>query len=230
MVQDCAIAIAASDLNPAMLNLDILRYSGIVPADWDVAQPPTYAPGMGRIVFKNGINIIAQGRQIAVVEPLEGELNLQSSAIMREYVRAFPNLHYEGFTTSIRSYLPTGYPAGHHVCNTWLAAGPWQDDCARAAINLVYKREGTPLQLALTEAMLQSQQKEPIAIVLFSGCYSYVAHGETPEEKCSYLTSCFGHIQTDIEHCISVIKSKFLKPSFELEPEIETQRVLSTVC
>jgi hypothetical protein len=230
VVQDSAIAIAASDLNPAMLNLDILRYSGVIPADWEVAKSPIYAPGGAQIVFKNGVNIIAEGHQVAVVEPLESEINLQSLSVVQQYVRAFPNLRYEGFTTSIRSYVPTDYPAGRYVCDTWLAAGPWQDDCARAAINLVYKGERAPLQLALTEAMLQTKQKETISIVLFSGRYGYAAHGETSEEKCRYLTSCFGHIPSDVEYYINIIKSKFIEPSFGSTTENEPQLVLSTVC
>ncbi len=137
---------------------------------------------------------------------------------------------FEHFTTSIRSYVPTDYPAGRYVCDTWLAAGPWQDDCARAAINLVYKGERAPLQLALTEAMLQTKQKETISIVLFSGRYGYAAHGETSEEKCRYLTSCFGHIPSDVEYYINIIKSKFIEPSFGSTTENEPQLVLSTVC
>lgn len=212
LVQDCAIAIAAADLNPAMLNLDILRYSGVIPANWETAKQPVYGPSAAQIAFKNGVNIVAEGRQFVIIEPLEGDIRLHAASdIAQQYIRAFPNLQYKGFTFTLRGYLPTDYPAGQYVCEKWLASGPWQEGCDRAALNLVYKSERAPLQLALTEAMLQTKTEETISIVLFNGRYGYAAKGDTAEEKCRYLSSCFGHLQSDAEHYMNTISTKFVK-------------------
>ncbi|MFQ4137983.1 hypothetical protein PGN35_016835 [Nodosilinea sp. PGN35] len=229
VVQDSAIAIAAADLNPAMLNLDILRYSGVVPADWELSRAPVYTPRAAQIFFENGINIVAEGNQVVIVEPLEGDLDLQAPRLAQQYVRAFPKLQYQGFTTNLRGYLPTDYPAGRYVCDTWLAPGPWQEGCARAALNLIYKGDRAPLQLALTEAMLQTKQGETIPIVLFGGRYGYAVQSENVEENCDYLTSCFGHIREDVEHYTNTVNQKFIQPSLRLMREAQPQRVLSTV-
>lgn len=229
VVQDSAIAIAAADLNPAMLNLDILRYSGVVPAEWELSRAPVHTPRAAQIFFKNGINIVAEGNQVVIIEPLEGDLDLQAPQLAQQYVRAFPNLQYQGFTTNLRGYLPTNYPAGQYVCDTWLAPGPWQEGCARAALNLIYKGDRAPLQLALTEAMLQTKQGETIPIVLFNGRYGYAAQGETSAENCGYLTSCFGHIHEDLNHYIATVNQKFIQPYPSAKGEVQPLRVLSAV-
>lgn len=59
-VQEIGISIAAKDLNPSALNPDFLKYSDIIPSDWELARPPVYTNRMVQIVFKNGLSLIAQ--------------------------------------------------------------------------------------------------------------------------------------------------------------------------
>ncbi|MEM8610580.1 MAG: hypothetical protein AAGF93_01070 [Cyanobacteria bacterium P01_H01_bin.105] len=229
--QDCAIAIAAADLNPAMINPDILRYSGVIPSDWEIAQKPVYTPQVVQITFKNGINLIAEGKQIALAAALDLDEDTLSktSSIAQQYVRAFPNLKYQGVTFNIRGYLPTDYPPGRYICDTWLASGPWQDDCARAALNFIYKSERAPLQLAVTEAMMKTKEEKMISIVLFNGRYGYAAKGKTTTEKCQHLSSQFLHLQNDVEHYINIVNQKFVKPAVTAQAAITPQPVLSAV-
>ena len=214
IAQDRAITLVAIDLNPAMMSPDILGYSGVIPTDWEMASDPVYTPSNVQITFTNGVNILAQGHQVIFAEPFE--ISSQIAALAQQFIRAFPNLQYKGSTLNLRGYLPTQYPPGHYISDTWLAKGPWQDDCARAALNLVYKRENSKkenpsLELALTEAMMNTQAGESIPIILFSGRYGYAAKGNTSAEIGSYLAGKLDNIQQDTDHYSHIVNSKFVQ-------------------
>jgi hypothetical protein len=42
-LQEIPIALAAKNLNPNLLNIDLLKYAGIVPDDWELSRPTVYA-------------------------------------------------------------------------------------------------------------------------------------------------------------------------------------------
>jgi len=223
--QDCAITLVAADLNPVMINPDILRYSGVIPAHWEPASQPVYTPQNVRLAFKNGVNILAAGHQVTFAEPME--IDSQIVAIAQQFVRAFPNLQYKGSTLNIRGYLPTDALPGRYIRDTWLAEGPWQDDCARAALNLVYKSDHAPLELALTEAMLQTKEENSLSIVLFNGRYSYSVKGDTAEERCRDLSSYFEHVRPDVKHYLNIVRTKFAKSAVGMQADVQKQFALS---
>jgi hypothetical protein len=39
-IQELALALTAKNYSPTLLNSDFLKYSGIVPPDWELARPP----------------------------------------------------------------------------------------------------------------------------------------------------------------------------------------------
>ncbi|MFM6738339.1 MAG: hypothetical protein ACKPJT_23095, partial [Microcystis panniformis] len=63
-IQEFSIAITAKSLNPAMLTVDFLKYSGIVPPDWELNSQPVLNPNYAQVNFQNGIGIVAQPRTI----------------------------------------------------------------------------------------------------------------------------------------------------------------------
>ena len=48
--------------------------------------------------------------------------------------------------------------------------------------------------------------------MLFNGRYGYAVKGDAAEEKCDSLSSHFEHIQTDVEHYINTVNTKFIEP------------------
>ena len=56
-IQELSIVLAVRNHNPTMLNLDFLRGSGVVGADWELAQQPVSNANAAQIAFKNGIKI-----------------------------------------------------------------------------------------------------------------------------------------------------------------------------
>lgn len=83
-IQELAIAITAKSLNPAMLTVDFLKYSGIVPPDWELNGQPVLNPNYAQVNFQNGIGIVAQPRKITFVEMINSpdSLNLKLPEIV----------------------------------------------------------------------------------------------------------------------------------------------------
>ncbi|MBX9255594.1 hypothetical protein H1Q63_16925, partial [Desmonostoc muscorum CCALA 125] len=50
-IQEIAIAIAAKQHNPTILTPDFLKYSGIVPSDWELSKPPIITDSAAQVVF-----------------------------------------------------------------------------------------------------------------------------------------------------------------------------------
>ena len=54
-IQELAIVITAKNYDPSLLNPNFLKYSGIIPTDWELARQPVVSNRASQIVFNNGI-------------------------------------------------------------------------------------------------------------------------------------------------------------------------------
>jgi hypothetical protein len=89
-IQELALALIAKNHSPTLLNSDFLKYSGIVPSDWELARPPIFSPQISQVAFTNGINIVAQSNAITFIESLstKPQEDIKIPAIIRKYVEA----------------------------------------------------------------------------------------------------------------------------------------------
>ncbi|MEO1004362.1 MAG: hypothetical protein AAFW67_00655, partial [Cyanobacteria bacterium J06638_38] len=69
-IEEIALIIAAQDLTPTMMSPDFLKFSGIVPQEWELAQDPVLNPNFAQLNFTNGIGISAKPRTITISESL----------------------------------------------------------------------------------------------------------------------------------------------------------------
>jgi hypothetical protein len=106
-IQELALALTAKNHSPTLLNSDFLKYSGIVPPDWELARPPIFSPQISQVAFTNGINIVAQSNAITFIEslstkPLE---DTKIPAVIRKYVEALPRTDYQTLSINPRSFV-----------------------------------------------------------------------------------------------------------------------------
>jgi hypothetical protein len=106
-IQELALALTAKNHSPTLLNSDFLKYSGILPPDWELARPPILGSQISQVAFTNGINIVAQSNAITFIEslntkPLE---DTKIPAIIRKYVEALPRTDYQTLTINPRSFI-----------------------------------------------------------------------------------------------------------------------------
>lgn len=211
--QDLVVLLAAPDLNPSILNLDLLKYSGVIPTEWELARPPVYAQKGSQLVFKNGLNLIAEVGQVMLAEPLNKPLqSVVVPTIAQKYVESLPNLAFHAADLSLRGYVPFASveAARSYVSETLLAPGDWQMEGTRVSLSLAYPSERAPLYLTITEAQLQQKDETTIPIVLFGGRFHYQLQGDTTEEKRNHLQQALNHWQRDVLVYSDLINQKFL--------------------
>ena len=59
-IQELAFVVAAKNYEPSLLNPGFLKYSGIIPSDWELSRQPVFNDRVAQIVFNNGVNIVGE--------------------------------------------------------------------------------------------------------------------------------------------------------------------------
>ena len=218
-IEEISIIIAAQDLTPTMMSQDFLKFSGIVPKDWELAQQPVLNPNFAQLNFKNGVNLTAQPRIITISESLSGKNleNISISQIASKYIEKLPHAEYMGLSFSPKILVPfpnSPESVRQYITGTLLGSGSWKEIGkfpVQAGINLMYLLDKCQLTMNISEASLQQPEKQPITALLFSGSFNYnINSGDSQEEKVTQLTKFLSYWQTDLEAFREMINDKFL--------------------
>lgn len=222
-VQELAIAIAVKNHNPAILTLDFLKYSGIIPDEWQIAHSPTITDQGAQIIFQEGVSIVAQPDKIVFLEAIANQelLEIKSPGIACKYIQTLAKLEYRAVAINLRGHAAfeqEGESARHYLFETLLAPGPWQEfgtAPAQASLQFSYKLEQGTFNLAVNDALLQQPESEPIPVVLFSGNFNYSLTGETQPEKFHHLQQTVQNWQNTLEIYTNFIQTKFLQTTIQ---------------
>lgn len=219
-IEEISIIIAAQDLTPTMMSQDFLKFSGIIPKEWELAQQPVLNPNYAQLNFKSGINVIAQPRTITISESLGNkqlsELNL--AAIASRYLAKLPHAEYMGLSCSPKILIP--FPTApqtvrNYITGTLLGSGAWKKIGrvpVQAGINLMYILDRCQLTMNISEAQLQQAQKQPIAAMLFSGNFNYNLNPQDKNrDRLSQINQFLGNWQTDFQEFRDIVNQKFLE-------------------
>ena len=215
-VQELAIVIAAKDLKPPIITPDFLKYSGIVPGEWEFASKPIVDNNAARFSFKNGLNIIAEPNRVIFAEAITNKTTetVLAPVIISKFTQALPNLDFQAVGINPRGFVAFGEESGANkfITEKLLSPGAWQEEgeeAMQASLNLVYKLKRAPLALNITEAALNQKDKK-IPIVIFSGSFSYQVAGNSSEQKLGFVNQVVGNWFTDITAFSSLVNDKFL--------------------
>jgi hypothetical protein len=217
-IEELAIAISAKNLNPTMLSEEFLKFSGIVPNDWELAKPSVLNPNFAQVTFQNGVSVIAQPRTISFLEPIAtaDSSELKSPNVARQYVEKLPHAEYQGLSVSPKSLIP--FPgrqdaARLYITTTLLAPGEWQEfgkAPVQAGLNLLYQLEHCQFTLSINEARLQISEQAGIPALLFAGSFNYPILSESQSERLEQLDQDLARWHSDLEAFREVVHQKFL--------------------
>jgi menaquinone-dependent protoporphyrinogen IX oxidase len=180
--QEIAIVVAVKTQNPAILNEDFLKYSGIVPPEWKLAQAPSYTDRVAQVLFTNGFSLAVQPDRVMFLEALGETKQLDEIAVAEvasRYVDTLKLADYQAVGINCRgyvSYVEQPDEANKLVTQNFLAPGSWQiykGASAQASVNLVYDFPTKKLNLSINEAELQFPDQEPTPVALFAGNFNY---------------------------------------------------------
>jgi hypothetical protein len=234
-IQELAIAIATQNQNPAILTPDFLKYSGIVPQDWELAQAPINSPNVSQVMFQNGVGITVQRDRIVFAEAISTK---ESSEIVipeiaRKYFAALPNLEYRAIGINPRGHAVMNDLAAsqQYMSQTLLSPGAWQhlsESPIKASLQLSYKLEQSIFNLSVTDAALQLPDQKLIPVILFSGNFNYTIPASSQQERLEFLAEKILNWQADLDTFRDAIQTKFLATGTVLEAA-PTQPVLPLV-
>jgi len=217
--QEVAIVISVKNQNPAVLSVDFLKYSGIVPDDWQPTKAPIISNNMSQVSFQSGVSLIAEVDKVIFAEAIGAKdtSQVKVAQIARKYIETLPNIDY--LTVSIN-------PRGHVVCEngtdaasnylvgTLLYPGDWQKfgiAPVRTAIQFTYTLERCKMNLTLNEAGLRLSETKNVPIVLFSGNFNYDLAGNTLVSRRANLLQVIENWQVDLKTYIEIVNAILVK-------------------
>ncbi|MEM8638006.1 MAG: hypothetical protein AAGG51_04185 [Cyanobacteria bacterium P01_G01_bin.54] len=216
-LQELGISIVASDFRPQMLNLDVLKFSGIIPQDWELAQSPKMTTALMQLSFSNGVNLIAQPRQIALLQatPIPPDTaNPEIPQIAQQYLEQFPKADYQSLSLAPKVLL--GFPehpeaAREFITGQLLAEGTWQQlghAPLQANVTLNYQLKRCPLTIAISAVQLK-QNEQQIPALLFAGTFNYSIPEVYRDRRAAYLSKRISKWPTDLVQFSEVVHRKF---------------------
>lgn len=223
-IEEVSIIIAAQDLSPTMISQDFLKFSGIIPQDWELAQQPVLNPSFAQLNFTNGMGITAQPRSVTLSESL-GNKKLDELAIATvtgKYIEKLPHTEYVGLSLSPKLLIP--FPDApesvrEFITGRLLGSGSWKKIGrvpVQAGINLMYLLDRCQLTIGISEARLQQPDKQSIAAILFSGNFNYnVNPADLKDDRFTQVKQFLDHWQTDLEEFREIVHQKFLDSGAE---------------
>ena len=219
-IEEVSIIIAAQDLTPTMMSQDFLKFSGIIPKEWELSQQPVLNPNFAQLNFKSGVNINAQPRTITISESLGSkkleELNL--AKVASKYIEKLPHAEYMGLSCSPKILIP--FPTApetvrQYITNTLLGSGPWKKIGrvpVQAGVNLMYLLDRCQLTMSISEARLQQSQKQSITAILFSGNFNYnINPKDEKSDRITQINQFLGNWRSDFEEFRIIVDQKFLE-------------------
>jgi hypothetical protein len=189
-LQELAIVVAVKEIDPTLLTPEFLKYSQIVPSDWEVAGQPTRSFQGSQVIFQNGVSVMAQPQRISFAELAVDKLPsaMEIPKLAGKFVDVLANLNYVGVGVNMRGYIDFGTDkrqARDFMFQNLLAPGAWQQlgtAPVQAGINLGYTFDERRLNLTINEATLQTPDRQILEIALFGGNFDYDIANTTASE------------------------------------------------
>jgi hypothetical protein len=216
--EELAIALVANQFNPATLQLEFLKMSGILPTDWELQKQPVLTASASQLVFKNGVSIVAQARTITFAQAINAtnQNPLLTPTLVRQFVEKLPNADYQGIT--INPKILIAFPnkpgaATKFMTEKLLSPGPWINlgiAPVQTSMNFFYQLDRCKLLLNLNEAQIQQTDKPPMSALWFSGSFNYEVGNYTVAERLQQLALHAENWAADLETFRDIVINKFL--------------------
>ena len=227
VIEELRIVIGAKDLSPTIMSQDFLKFSGIIPAAWELAQEPILSPNSAHLNYTNGVSISAQPRSFTLGEALNNKeiQDIAISKVATRYVNKLPHADYVGMSFTPKMLIP--FPedqdaAQNYISERLLAPGSWKDigtEAVQAGINLMYRLERCNLAISVAEARIQHPDQEIMNALLFSGSFNYsVSKDLAPNDKLKQLRENINSWSQDLNHFRDIVQNEFMSKQKMADP------------
>lgn len=224
-IQEFVIAIAVKQQNPTVLTADFLKYSGIVPNEWELARPPILTNAAAQVVYQNGVSVVAEVNRVVFSELIgtKEAQELAIPAIARKYIETLTQVSYQAISLNFRGYVmfeQNNNTPRNYIFGNLLKQGPWQNfgtAPVQAGLRFIYTLQETQLFLDINEVGLQLPDQSLLPAILFSANFSHQIAQEDANKRLADLIQVIGNWESDLETYKQVINDKFLTaPSYQV--------------
>ena len=223
-LQELSIVIAVRGFSPTLLTVDFLKYSGIIPIDWELARSPIINSQVSQVSFTSGVNVVAQMDSIIFSEVLDNKIQNETQEskmieIAHKYIEVLPNADYQAIIINPRIFL--SFPdlindnslARYYIVNNFLSSGISNQASfkpTKAEILLTYTLAQRQLKISICEANLQLSNQPSQVSVLLSGSFVYEIFKEAISDRISQLHEFINNWQVDLKDFQKVILNHFI--------------------
>lgn len=233
-IPELAIAVAAQNHNPTILNAEFLAYNEIVPNDWVPSEDRFSTPVFSQVDYEeHGVSIICQPDKVVFTRTngdIRGSSEPDVAALATAYVGALPHVQYKDIAVMIDGHVVVEggmQEARRQVIDNYVVKGPWCDYATGvddAMVNLAYEIERTTLRISIFPAFYLTQpekgtsgngETEPqeIPVIRYSANFSEEIEGEEREERIGNLTQRLGRWGEWLDAYLELVEQKLMVQS-----------------
>jgi hypothetical protein len=111
-ILNTSVVVLAKHHNPTILHPSFLASEGIVPSDWEVAEPPVSTPVFAMVKYKNGI-LFNVGENKFQVSQNDVEDEADKSLVPKlvcKYVQKLPHVKYQAVGINFKGFIERAEP------------------------------------------------------------------------------------------------------------------------
>ena len=90
-IEEISLVIAARGLSPTMMSIEFLKFGGIIPQAWELAQQPVLNPNFAQLSFTNGVRLEAQSSSVTFNETIGDRQELVIPLVAENYIKKLPH-------------------------------------------------------------------------------------------------------------------------------------------
>lgn len=221
-IQQLEVVLVVKEHNPKSLNLEFLKDTGIIPIDWELAQPPTCTEDIALVSFQNGVYIVHQGDIVTFLEDTrsKGSGEVEVPQIAHKYVERLPQVNYQSVGINPKGYAAfnNNGEARKYLLETLLPPDRWHESerkIVQAVVNFVYNLDRGLFNLTVKNTALELSEEKVIPIVSFSGNFHRDIARIPEEDRFQVLSQIIENWQTDIETYREIVNKRFLEREVE---------------
>lgn len=123
-ILNTSVVVLAKHNNPTILHPTFLSSEGIVPSDWEVAEPPVSTPVFAVVKYKNGIIFIVEENKLQVRrDELKDDVGESLLPVLAcKYVQKLPHVKYQAVGINFKGFIECAEPE-RIVMNRFLKPG-----------------------------------------------------------------------------------------------------------
>jgi len=163
-ILNSSVVVLAKHHNPTILHPSFLSSEGIVPSDWEIAEPPVSTPVFAMVKYKNGIILSVEENRFQVrrEEMQEDVEKSQLPVLACKYVQKLPHVKYQAVGINFKGFIECDTPEAL-VMDRFLKPGiaNFNDTHPEASgFRFVYKLDDVRLRLSFDSGKIKRADSE----------------------------------------------------------------------